>query len=230
MAPSSSEISRPTPILLIEPERGLALKLQDLLLGLFHESLDLGIARSLREGMAYLCSHRVSLILISLAVADYKGLDAVRALRRTAPDSGLIAYRATVDETVRLNAICAGAHEVLSIADTSPDIFRLTIECAMIRASLPKIGARSTPPEQQTAVSPKMLELTHALNNAMTSINGFADILLTRLHTNDPAWACTEQIKLSGKRAAALVQELRALHESAPVPLTNATDIAPQAA
>jgi len=230
MALSSSEASQPTPILLIEPERGFALKVQDLLLNLFHESLDLGVAHSLREGITYLSSHRVPLILISLAVSDYKGLNAVRALRLTAPDSGLIAYGTIIDETVRLNAIRAGAHEVLSIADTSPDVFRRTIECAMIRANLPGIGARSMPSEQPTAVAPKMLELTHALNNAMTSINGFADILLTRLPTSDPTRAYAEQIKLSGIRAAALVQELRAPHEPAPVLLTGTTDIAPQAA
>ena len=230
MAFSSSETSQPTPILLIEPERGLALKLQNLLLNLFHESLDLGVARSLREGVTYLSSRQVPLILISLAASDYKGLDAVRALRLTAPDSGLLAYGAIIDETVRLDAIRAGAHEVLSITDTSPAVFRLTIECAMIRVNQSRIGTRSSPPEQPTAVAPKILELTHALNNAMTSINGFADILLARLSVNDPARACAEQIKLSGKRATALVQELRTPHESAPVLLTGATNIAPQAA
>jgi DNA-binding NarL/FixJ family response regulator len=227
---SPSETSQPTPVLLIEAEKSLALKFQDLLLDLFHESLDLAAACSLREGMTYLCSHRVSLILINLAVPDYKGLDAVHALRLTAPDSGLIAYRTMIDETTRLNAIRAGAHEVLSIADASPDVFRLTIECAMIRANLPRIGARSAQSEQPTAVPPRLLELTHALNNAMTSINGFADILLTRLPTHDPAWACAEQIKLSGKRAAALVQELRTPHESPSLLQPDATDIAPQAA
>ena len=230
MALSSSETSRPTSALLIASERSLALKLQDLLFGLFHESLDLAVACSLRDGMTYLCSHQVPLILIGLAVSDYKGLDAVRALRLTAPDSGLIAYGAILDETVRLDAIRAGAHEVLSMTDTSPAVFQLTIECAMIRANLPGISARSAPPEQPTAVQPKMLELTHALNNAMTSINGFADILLARLPANDPARACAEQIKLSGKRATALVQELKTPHESTPVLLTGATDIAQQAA
>lgn len=230
MALSSSKMSQPTPILLIEPERGPAIKLQDLLLNLFHESLDLGVAHSLREGMTYLSSHRVPLILISLAVSDYKWLDAVRALRLTAPDSGLIAYGSILDETVRLNAIRAGAHEVLSIADISPAVFRLTIECAMIRASLPRIVARSAPPEKPTALPPRMQELTHALNNAMTSINGFADMLLARLPPNDPARACAERIKLSGKRAADLVQELRTPHESTPLLQTGATNIAPQAA
>jgi len=230
MALSSSEMSQPTQILLIEPERGPAIKLQDLLLNLFHESLDLGVAHSLREGMTYLSSHRVPLILISLAVSDYKWLDAVRALRLTAPDSGLIAYGSILDETVRLNTIRAGAHEVLSIADISPAVFRLTIECAMIRASLPRIVARSAPPEKPTALPPRMQELTHALNNAMTSINGFADMLLARLPPNDPARGCAERIKLSGKRAADLVQELRTPHELTPLLLTGATNIAPQAA
>ncbi|MBH0178573.1 MAG: hypothetical protein HP491_12090 [Nitrospira sp.] len=170
------------------------------------------------------------MILISLAVSDYKGLDAVRALRLTAPDSGLIACRGIVDQTVRLDAIRAGANEVLSIADTSPDEFRLTIECAMIRANLPGISARSTPPEQPAAVHPNMLEMTHALNNTMTSINGFADILLARLPTSDPARACAEQIKLSGKLATALVQELRTPYESAPFHRISATDVTPQAA
>lgn len=230
MSLSSSEASRPTSILLIEPERSLAFKFQDLLLDLFHESLDLAVACSLREGMTYLCSQCVSLILSSLAVSDYKGLDAVRALRLTAPDSGLIVYGAIIDETLRLDAIRAGAHEVLPITDTLPAVFQLTIECAMIRANLSGIGTRSSPPEQSTAVAPKIPALMHALNIAMTSINGFADILLARLSANDPAWACAEQIKLSGKRATALVQELKTPHESTPVLLTGATDIAPQAA
>jgi len=81
----SLEPSEPTSVLLIEPDRTLSLTLQDLSFSLFRETLDLAMACSLRDGMAYLGAHRVSLILISLAVSDYKGLDAVRVLRRTTP-------------------------------------------------------------------------------------------------------------------------------------------------
>ena len=81
----SLEPSEPTSVLLIEPDRTLSLTLQDLSFSLFRETLDLAMACALRDGMAYLGAHRVSLILISLAVSDYKGLDAVRVLRRTTP-------------------------------------------------------------------------------------------------------------------------------------------------
>jgi len=79
------EPSQPTWVLLIEPDRTLSLTLQDLSFSLFRETLDLAMACSLRDGMTYLCAHRVPLILISLTVSNYKGLDAVRVLRRTTP-------------------------------------------------------------------------------------------------------------------------------------------------
>lgn len=208
MALSSSEASQPTHVLLIESERSPAFTLQDLLLGLFHESLDLGVARSVREGMTYLYSHRVRLILISLAGSDDKGLDAVRALRLAAPDSGLIAYRAIVDETVRLDAIRAGAHEVFSLTGASAESFRLTAECAIARTTTSLLDADSPPPEQPLPAPPAIAQLVHDLNNAMTAINGFTDILLTRLPADEPTRTCAEQIRKAGTRATALVSTL----------------------
>jgi DNA-binding NarL/FixJ family response regulator len=178
--------------------------------------LDLAIACSLRDGMTYLCSHRVPLIFLGLAVSDYKGLDAVRALRLTAPDSGLIAYDSVVHETLRLDAIRAGAHEVLSITDISTDTLRLVAECAMIRFKQPMVDAGSPTAVQPITVPPGIPELAHDLNNAMTSINGFADILLARLPADEPARACAEQIRKAGTRAAALVKALTPRCESSP--------------
>jgi DNA-binding NarL/FixJ family response regulator len=220
---STFAASQPISVLLIDPERSLSLKLQDLLFGLFQQSLDLATACSLRDGMTYLCTHRVSLILISLTVSDYKGLDAVRALRLTTPDSSLIAYGAVVSETLRLDAIRAGAHEVLSIADTSSDAFRLAAECAMVRAKIRRIDTDSLPPEQPHPFHPAMPRLAHDLNNAITSVNGFADILLARLPADEPARTCAEQIKQAGVRAAALVKALAPPVESSSAPNSDAT-------
>jgi DNA-binding NarL/FixJ family response regulator len=215
--------SQPTSVLLIDPERRLSLKLQDLLFGLFQESLDLATACSLRDGITYLCTHQVSLILISLAVSDYKGLDAVRALRLTMPDSSLIAYGAAVNETLRLDAIRAGAHEVLSIAEISADAFRLAAECAMARAKIRQMDTDSLPPGQPLPHHPAMSRLAHDLNNAITSVNGFADILLARLPADEPARTCAEQIKQAGVRAAALVKALAPPVESSSAPNSTAT-------
>jgi hypothetical protein len=205
----------------VESDKNLALRLQDLLYAHFDATLDLVIACSVSDGTAYLCAHRVSLILIGLAASDFTALDAVRVLRFNSPDSGLIAYGCVVDERLRLDAIRAGAHEVLSITDTSADGFRLVVECAMIRAKHTRMDAGPTPPGQPVTVAPSTPELAHDLNNAMTSINGFADILLARLPPDEPARTCAAQIKMAGTRAAELVKVLMPPDKSPPAFTTD---------
>jgi DNA-binding NarL/FixJ family response regulator len=223
---SSAPALRPTSILLIEPEKGLVLKLQDLLMGHFRTALDLAIAGSLREGMTHLCTHPVALTLMSLSLPDYKGLDAVRAVRLAVPQTALIVYGATQPLPLLLDAVRAGAHGVLFLTDTSAATFHLTVECALIRATQPAIQAGSSAPVQTRTGSATMPRLVHDLNNSIMSINGFADLLLNRLPAEEPARVCSEQIKRAGTRAATLLNSIAALQEPAPsvLPATN-TDL-----
>ena len=215
-----SETSRPTSILLIEPNGGLASKLQEMLIGHFQTAIDLGTARSFREGMTHLCTHRVALVLMDLTLPDYKGLDAVRAVRMTAPATALIALSAVPNETLLLDAIRAGAHEVFSAATPSVQELRLTIERAMVRAEQPGVNARSMSPVQPAEPSPALPKLAHDLNNAITSINGFADILLTRLPIDEPNRTSAEQIRKAGTRATELVRSLTPQSGASPAVLT----------
>jgi len=226
----SLESPHPTSMLLIEPNGGLAMKLQDLLAGHFQAAFDLGTARSLREGMTYLSAHQVELIFMNLTLPDYKGLDAVHALRMTAPTSALIALSTAVNETVLLDAIRAGAHEALSITTSSAQEFRLVIDRAMVRAGQSGIRTSPSSPVQQVALPPALPKLAHDLNNAITSINGFADLLLTRLPVDEPARASAEQIRKAGARATALVKALAPLPESSPAILPPDPAITAQAA
>lgn len=210
------ESSRPTSILLIEPHGGCAMKVQDMLAGHCHAAFDLGTARSLREGMAHLSTHQVALVLMNLTLPDDNGLDAVHALRMTAPTSALIALSTINSETVLLDAIRAGAHEALSITTASAPEFRLAIDRAMARAGQPRISTSPSSPVQQGTLSPALPKLAHDLNNAITAINGFADILLTRLPLDEPARASAEQIRKAGARATALVKTLTPPFASSP--------------
>ncbi len=208
--------SRSLSVLLIEPSAGLATKIQELLICQFHASLDLGIARSLREGMTHLCTHRVDLVLMDLALPDYKDLDAIRALRMTAPASALVALSTAANEALLLDAIGAGAHEVLSVAAPSAQELRSVIDRAIVRAGHLGAGAASALSIPPPSLSPAPPRIVHDLNNVMTSINGFADLLLTRLPPDDPARASAEQIRKAGTRATALVKALAAPPESSP--------------
>lgn len=217
----------PTSILLIEPERSRALKLQDLLIGHFQTALDLAIAGSLREGMTHLCTHPVALTLLSLLLPDYKGLDAVRAVRLAVPHTALIAYDAAPPIPLLIDAVRTGAHDVLSLAGTSADTFHQAVECAMIRATVPPMYAGLSGTDQARSGSAITPKLVHDLKNTIMSINGFADLLLTRLPAEEPARVCSEQIKRAGTRAAVLLQSLTPLHEptSSVIPATSADSV-----
>jgi DNA-binding response OmpR family regulator len=199
--------ARPLALLLIEPAAGLAARLHDQLLSLFPSSLDIGVARSLREAMHHLATHQVDVVLMDLTLPDYKGPDAVRAVRLTAPACALIALNAAGDERPLLTALRAGAHEALSVQGLTPRELRWTIERAVTRAQ-PQPG-RSTPapPQDPPAVPARLI---HDLNNALTSINGFADVLLARMPADDPARGPVEHIRKAGQRAAALLTALAA--------------------
>jgi len=185
-------------VLLVDPDKDYARKVQGLLFNHFSESLDLALAHSLHDGMTHLCAHPVRLILMGPAFSDRQTSDAIRALRLTAPNSGFLVYSFTPDQSFRLEALNAGAHEVVFISDVSPDTFRLTIECALERSWQPTMDAI-------VSVAPKVI---HDLNNAITAINGFADILLSRLPADAQNRVCVEQITKAGSRAAAVLHTI----------------------
>lgn len=71
--------------------------------------------------------------------------------------------------------------------------------------------------EQQFAQSQKMQAvgqlaggIAHDLNNILTAIIGFSDLLLLNLRPNDPSFKDTMEIKQNGNRAAGLVRQLLA--------------------
>ena len=218
-----------TAVLLIEPTKSLVLTLQDLLMGHFQTALDLAIAGSLREGMTHLSTHPVAVTLMNLSLPDYRGLDAVRAVRLAVPDTALIVYSATPSIPLLLDAVRAGAHGVLSLTGTSADTFHLAVECAMIRAPQPAIQTGPSSPEQSRSGSATMLKLVHDLNNTIMSINGFADLLLNRLSAEEPARVCSEQIQKAGTRAAALLKSLSRCPDITPsvMPARNTDPVCP---
>jgi DNA-binding NarL/FixJ family response regulator len=225
----SAPASVSTAVLLIEPERRLVLTLQDLFMGHFQTALDLAIAGSLREGMTHLCTHPVALTLMNLSLPDYKGLDAVRAVRLAVPDTARIVYSATPPIPLLLDAVRAGAHGVLSLTDASAGTFHLAVECALIRATQPAVPDGPSSSDQSHTGSTTMPKLVHDLNNAIMSINGFAELLLNRLPAGEPARVCSEQIQRAGTRAAALLKSLTPLQKpaSSVMPAGNSDPVCP---
>lgn len=197
--------SGPTGVLLIEPDPTLARGFQELLTTEHCSTLDLRIVSSLREGVQYLQAHQVTVILVNLILPDSRGREAVGLLRQTTSSSALIGFCRPTDTALLLDAVRAGAHEVLFTMPPSATALNLSIQCALVRAT------RTLRPPSPISIPTSSLSLSkvvHDLNNSLTSIKGFADILLARLSVEDPSRHCAEQIHHGCAKAEALIKQL----------------------
>jgi signal transduction histidine kinase len=167
--------------------------------------------------MNHLATHRVEVVLMNLTLPDYKGLDAIRAIRMTMPACALVALGTAAQDRTDIEAIRAGAHEFLSLSTLSPETLDASITRALARTESP---ARPLPSSALSSPSSPPARAVHDLNNAVTAINGFADILLTRLPLDDQARPNVEQIRKAGTRASLLIRSLSSESEPTPsVPL-----------
>ncbi|MBX3325896.1 MAG: response regulator [Nitrospira sp.] len=214
-----TQSSSSSAILLIEPDQDLALAFRELIAVAYHASVTLDVVSSLYEGLTYLQIHHVSLILMNLSLPDDTGQEAVARVRRAACSSAVIGFHRTADATMLSDAIRAGAHEVLPIVPPSAEVLRLSITSALIRATRPLTATEPAPsiPASPTLSLP-LAKIAHDLNNSLTSIKGYTDILLARLSAEDPAHHCAEQIKLACGRAENLIKLLPSTISTSPAP------------
>lgn len=213
-----TSVSNSTSILLIEPNKTLALKFRDLFATSFSTIPGAQMVHSFQEGLNFLRSREISLVLVDLELPDSTGADAVRMLRAAAPRSAVIAFTPSGNVEPLLEAVQSGAHELLPKVLPSPQELTLAVRTALIRVSPSKIPTEALQsPPLPIAISPaSLLKFAHDLNNALTSINGFTDILLSRLPAEEASHRCAEQIKDACDRAALLTRDLARLSTGAP--------------
>jgi DNA-binding NarL/FixJ family response regulator len=213
----SVSVSSVISVLLIEPKKSLAQRFQDILAKSFSAAPTPQVVSSLQEGLHHLGNRDVAVVLMDLVLPDSAGPDAVRILRTAAPSSAVVVFTETGDMALLLEAVQAGAHETLLNLLLSPQEFTLAIQSALIRVNPSKIPTEASPPRFPIAVSPTLLpKLAHDLNNALTSITGFTDILLARLPAEEAPHRCAEQIKDACDRATSLTKHLASLSADPP--------------
>lgn len=201
---------QPTSLLLLGLGLPLAAPLDTWLRAHVAEPMEIGSVPTLPEALTYLRSHCVDLVLVDEAAAQTD----LRAIHMASPATAIIALVTRMEESVLLHTLRQGAHDALCLLPAADTDHPRTIERALAR-----VGGRADLLKETAArpdTTPAAPRLIHDLNNLLTSINGFADLLLGRLAPDDPARMSAEQIRLAGKRAMALLKT----HTTAP-----ATDI-----
>ena len=194
----------PLSMLFLGPQSPLAAQVESWLATCLQGPLTLHLTHRLPEALEYLHAHPVDLVLLDLTLQDHSTQDALQSLHATSPTSALLALMPHADESLILDVLRRGAHEALAIVSSSPNEAFRTITRALARTG--RHPPALTPPSTVLATPTDTARLIHDLNNVMTSINGFADLLLTRLAPQDPARPSAEHIRKAGERAATLLK------------------------
>lgn len=219
----------PLSILFLGPHSPLAVQIDLWLAAHFPGLLTVRITSTLPEALEHLQSQPANLVLLDLKRPDPSGQDPLSALRTASPASAFLALLSRTDDDAALDALRRGAHEILAItSSTHADA------CLAIARALARTGKHPPAFMRPSTASPKPDRLIHDLNNLLTSINGFADLLLTRLAPKDPARSSAEHIRKAGERAASLLKAHTPAPNSAsttpPAPIVQPPSIAAKAA
>jgi signal transduction histidine kinase len=206
----------PTSILLLGSGAPLAETLDAWLRAQFAAPLEITSVHTVPEVLAYLQSHRVDLVLVDEAAARNE----LRTIHTVSPATAIIALTIGTEASTLLCALRQGAHEVLPLRPSAETDHARTIERALARVNgRPGILKERATPACEVQPSPRLI---HDLNNLLTSINGFADLLLAQLPTDNPARMGAEQIRLAGRRAATLLKTQSPGHSGLPSPASSA--------
>lgn len=191
-------------VLLLSPHRPLVTLIESWLAGCLQCSFTLHVSHTIADACEYLPGHQVDLILLDITVQAPSAKDPLPLLRAASPASALLALTPQPDESLILDLLCRGAHETLSLATASQAESVRTIARALAR-----VGTRLSTLSPSNAVpadSTGRPRLIHDLNNLLTSINGFTDLLLSQLAADTAARMSAEQIRAAGRRAATLLK------------------------
>lgn len=181
------------------------------------EPLNVTSVTTVPDALVYLQSHRVDLILVDEATAQTE----LRTIHTASPATAIIGLVMKMDKSLQLLMLRQGVHEVLCLLPSTDADHARTIERALARVNGRAGLLKSDEPRPDIAAAPP--RLIHDLNNLLTSINGFADLLLAQLPTDNPARMGAEQIRLAGRRAATLLKAHSPAAPVSPSPSTPAT-------
>lgn len=141
-------------LLLVEDDDGDAFLVTELLEG---AEVDVGRARTVAEALQALSVAPPDCVLLDLGLPDASGLDALDAVRATAPGIAIVVLTGDVDRERGLAAVAAGAQDYLSKSQVDEDLLDRSIRYAVQRFHA-ETAARSLRDAQRAAEENRRLE------------------------------------------------------------------------
>jgi signal transduction histidine kinase len=167
-------------------------------------AMDVTLAQQLRDGLRLAARRTFDVILLDLSLPDADGLETVRRMRDGAAGAPVVVLTGLDNDDVGLEAVRQGAQDFVVKSTAAGPLLR-SIRYAIERRRLEDQLRQA---QKLEAVGQLAGGMAHNLNNLMTAVLGYAELLLDILPAEGPAQQYLGEIKQAGSRAVGLTSQL----------------------
>jgi signal transduction histidine kinase len=157
-------------------------------------------------------ARRHDVYLVDYSFGPANGLDLIRAARKAGVTAPMVVLTGRADRNADLEAMRAGATDYLVKGEVTAQVLERTLRYAAVRArdveTLRVREAQLRQAQKLEAVGRLAGGIAHDFNNLMTTVTGFAEVVLASLGERDPLRQDVAEILKAGQRASNLTRQL----------------------
>jgi len=204
--------NKPIKVLLVEDNPGDARLIREFLFEANRRSFEIEVAERLFEGLKALSASAFDVVLLDLSLPDSTGLETLIMTHANAPQVPIIVLTGLDNDMLAVEAVRRGAQDYLVKGQINAELLyramRYSIERKQAEEERQKLQAQLQRAQKMETIGTLAGGVAHDLNNVLSGIVAYPDLLLMQLPEDSPLRAPILTIRDSGIKAATIVRDL----------------------
>lgn len=203
---------KPVKVLLVEDNPGDARLIREFLFEANRASFEIKVAQKLSDGLEALSASTFDVVLLDLSLPDSTGLETLIMTHANAPQVPIIVLTGLDNDMLAVEAVRRGAQDYLVKGQINAELLyramRYSIERKQAEEERQKLQAQLQRAQKMETMGTLAGGVAHDLNNVLSGIVAYPDLLLMQLPEDSPLRAPILAIRDSGIKAATIVRDL----------------------
>ncbi|MBN2103914.1 response regulator [bacterium] len=176
---------------------------------------------NLADSIKAIEKNSIDVILLDLSLPDSQGLDTFRNAYTKCPQIPIIVLSGLDDQTVAIQAVRDGAQDYLVKGHVDSNLLvrsmQYAIERKHVQLEKEKIQEQLLQSQKMEAIGRLAGGIAHDFNNLMTAVQGFTDVITTKVNSNDVIFLPLKQIRLAASSAINMTRQMLMFSRNHPI-------------